>query len=90
MMHNGHFIGRANKATRWDEMNCNAQCPSCNLFKSGNVGEYAVRLISKYGKEEFEKLVHRGNSIKKWQVSELEDLIKHYSELVKEQENNHE
>lgn len=29
----GHFITRASKSTRWNEMNCSAQCYVCNLCK---------------------------------------------------------
>ena len=32
----GHFISREHMATRWEEENAHAQCPSCNRFKSGS------------------------------------------------------
>lgn len=46
---NGHYISRSCLALRWDERNCNCQCAACNIFKNGNMPEYAVRLMKKHG-----------------------------------------
>ncbi len=80
MMHNGHFISRSHMAVRYDEMNCHAQCPGCNLFKAGNMGEYSLRLIKDFGQEAFEDLIKRGRGIKQFTTKELEDLIEVYKE----------
>lgn len=34
---NGHYINRQHMNTRFDEMNCNAQCRHCNRFMEGNI-----------------------------------------------------
>jgi len=54
----GHFIPvGSDSALKYNEMNVNAQCSyACNRMKSGNLAEYRLRLISKYGKEAVEKL----------------------------------
>lgn len=77
-IHCGHFISRSHNSTRYDEMNCNAQCVACNVFKDGNMGEYALRLIKDYGEEEFEALILRGRDIKQFTTHELENLIEEY------------
>lgn len=53
----GHFIPRgSDSALKYNEMNVNGQCRSCNHFKSGNIVEYRVGMIEKYGEEEVKKL----------------------------------
>jgi hypothetical protein len=55
-VHCGHFIPRARKATRFNEMNCHPQCVRCNTFRGGEHDIYRLYLIGKYGKEAVEKL----------------------------------
>jgi len=45
----GHYISRVNLALRCDEINVNCQCKGCNIFKKGNLTEYALRLMKKHG-----------------------------------------
>lgn len=45
----GHYINRQHMNTRFDEMNCNAQCRHCNRFMEGNIQDYRRRLVAKYG-----------------------------------------
>src|SRR3990167_2637511 len=79
IMHAGHFIGRnGHSNTLFDEMNVNAQCPRCNLWKEGEKPTYALKLIEKYGHEEFKALVKRGNQVKQFRVKELEEMIEEY------------
>ena len=74
----GHFISRSHNSTRYDELNTNAQCVSCNIFKHGNHAEYAYRLIQKYGRNKFESLIKRGREIKQFKTKELAILIQRY------------
>lgn len=48
-MHCGHYISRVHSSTRWNEINCQVQCPGCNLFKQGAADEFAIKLIKDYG-----------------------------------------
>lgn len=50
-MHCGHYISRVHSPTRWNEINCQVQCPGCNLFKQGAADEFAIALIKEYGDE---------------------------------------
>lgn len=80
-MHAGHFNSRLHSATMFHEMNVNAQCYACNIIKKGNAGEYAFRLIEKYGKDKFDELVKLGRTHKQFTVEELKDLLKKYTKL---------
>ena len=56
-MHCGHYFTQgAYKRIIFDERNSGSQCVSCNLYKSGNLGEYANHMIMKYGSDIFDKL----------------------------------
>jgi len=73
----GHF--RHNKLD-FDEMNLNCQCVSCNHFRRGELGIYAIYLIAKYGRKKVDDLVFRSNTeSNKKSRSELEEIIKKYS-----------
>lgn len=52
----GHFW---HNCLDFDELNVNAQCQKCNRFMSGNLAQYSVYLIKKYGQQAFEDLEHR-------------------------------
>lgn len=43
-MQAGHYISRVYGNTRYYEPNLKVQCPACNIFKYGNMEEYAIRL----------------------------------------------
>src|SRR6185369_17519196 len=54
----GHYISRSYLALRYDERNCHCQGVECNVFKSGNMAVYAIRLTEQFGYsilEEFER-----------------------------------
>jgi len=80
----GHFYGRANMTMRYDEENCNAQCVSCNQFKSGNPDGYKIGLKKKYGEDILEELQQRSIKITKLHPFEYEDLINKYQQKLKE------
>ena len=74
----GHFIPRANMATRYDEMNCNAECKYCNRFSLTHLIGYKKHLIQMYGEEKYEALVADGRKIKKWSEFELKTMVEYY------------
>ena len=77
-LHAGHFVSRSHNATFFDELNVNAQCYPCNIYKRGNSGEYARRLIEKYGQRKFKALLERGRGIKQFKETELLEIIRKY------------
>ena len=81
-MQAGHFVSQgSDHAVKYNEINNNAQCVSCNMYKSGNLVAYRPRLINKYSKEIVEKLElsHEFKTTKK-KLTELEikELNKYY------------
>lgn len=79
---NGHYVSRAVLSLRWDERNCNCQCPSCNVFKHGNMDEYALALQRKHGKDILEKLNKEKYKIVKLTPDWYEQKINYYKTWV--------
>ena len=78
---NGHYINRQHMNTRFDEMNCNAQCRACNRFQEGNMSGYRQGLVKKYGEKRVLLLEMRKNDIKRYSEFEYQALIKYYHAL---------
>ena len=77
--HAGHFVHKSYTPIYFDETNVHCQCATCNTFEHGNLIEYTLRMIKKYGKEHVEHLKKEGNKVKKWKSVELVDLIEKYN-----------
>lgn len=77
----GHYINRQHMSTRYNEMNCNAQCRKCNRFMEGNMQGYRKGLVEKYGEREVILLESMKNQTRKYSQFEYEELIKHYKKL---------
>lgn len=75
----GHFYGRMNMSTRFDEDNCHCECQWCNRVKSDHLIYYQENLIKKIGVARFSTLTERAHSMKKWGDSELKEQIKKYT-----------
>lgn len=48
-MQNGHFVPRQYLWSRYDEINCHAQCYACNMLYNGQPSAYAKKLNEEYG-----------------------------------------
>lgn len=79
----GHYINRQHMSTRYDEMNCNAQCRKCNRFMEGNIQGYRQGLIAKYGEQRVLLLEAKKNQTRKYSDFEYRELIKYYNALWK-------
>ena len=79
----GHYVNRKHMATRFDEMNCNAQCRSCNRFDEGNIQGYRRGLVALYGEQQVTLLEDKKHNFRKYSDFEYEVLIKHYKEEIK-------
>lgn len=79
--HAGHYftVGQ-HSALRFDEVNCQGQCVSCNCYKHGNLIYYRKGLVKKYGELEVEALERRAieTPVKKWDRQSLEEIISTY------------
>jgi len=45
----GHYVSRSCFALRFSEKNCLCQCVACNVFKKGNLDQFALKLMKKWG-----------------------------------------
>lgn len=66
----------------FDEMNVNAQCKSCNIYRSGHLAVYSTYLLEKYGLEKFEDLkIRHYQAMKGEKRNELdyEKLVNRYT-----------
>ena len=78
----GHFQSRRHLSTRWNEQNCQVQCPACNVFRYGEQWKFGLRLEYKYGEgisEELEVLSLKKHKKLRW---EYEDGISYYKNFV--------
>jgi len=78
-IHAAHFIHNKN-AVRFNEMNVNLCCLLCNVFKSGNLGEYALRLIEDYGLKKMQELRQQAVKPMRFSREYLEEKIKKYKD----------
>lgn len=80
----GHLLTRGKHSVRWDLKNCNAQCPPCNGSHEYNPEKYTLWFVKKYGIEEYENLVLRGNSqFAKGNVPAIEADLRFELDLLK-------
>tara|TARA_R110000764_G_scaffold23181_1_gene56915 strand:- start:42 stop:431 length:390 start_codon:yes stop_codon:yes gene_type:complete len=81
-LQNGHFQSRRHYTTRWDEVNCQVQCAGCNVFKFGEQFIFGQNLDHKYSEGTARRLHIKAQKTLKISNIEIQDLIKHYKNLV--------
>jgi len=75
----GHFMSRKHYSTRWDENNVHPQCVACNVYRAGEQYKYSLYL----GKNLSDELYEASRKTVKFTNIELQEMILHYSTLVK-------
>lgn len=78
----GHFIAGRHNAGLFSERGVHAQCYNCNINLRGNTLEYRRQIIKLYGEGVDEELENEAQQIRKFTVSELEDMKKDYQEKI--------
>lgn len=80
----GHYrsVGSA-PHLRFNEMNCNAQSKHDNRYLSGNVAEYRLGLIARYGLEAVEAL-ERDQSVRRYTIEDLQAIKTLYRQKLKD------
>jgi hypothetical protein len=68
----------------FEETNCHAQCPSCNIWGHGRQIEYFVKMEELYGREEIDRLRSLSHQVKPWTVSDLLEIKEKYETKAKE------
>jgi hypothetical protein len=76
----GHYFSQGNhSALRFDETNVHGQCIRCNMYLHGNLIEYGMGLVERYGSSYHLTLLGKSkNKLKKWTRQELEEIINKY------------
>jgi hypothetical protein len=76
----GHFQSRRHYSTRWDENNVGVQCYGCNITNQGQQFLFAKHL----GLELAEQMVLKSKQTVKFTDADLQDMIQHYKDKLKE------
>ena len=79
-LQNGHFMSRRHYSTRWDENNVGVQCYGCNITSQGQQFLFAKYL----GLELAEEMVLKSKQTVKLTDNDLQDMIQHYKDKLKE------
>ena len=77
----GHYLSAGHhSALRFSEHNVNGQCIRCNMHLHGNLINYRMGLVRKYGANVVEMLEGHSlrRSVHKWDRTELELIISKY------------
>ena len=84
--HAGHYrtVG-ANPELRFDDRNCHKQCSACNNHLSGNIVNYRINLINKYGVE-FVDYLEGPHEAKRYTIEDLKEIQNIYKLKIKELE----
>jgi len=77
-MHAGHYIAGHHPNNMFNEINVNAQCPACNIYKHSDPITYRENLVKEYGEEAVKMLEAHRNDFKQWKVFELLEIEKKY------------
>lgn len=81
----GHYYSAGgHSSVRFDPENTHAQCSRpCNKDLSGDLLNYQIGIVNRIGGPAVIELHARAHQNKKWEISELKDIIKKYKELIK-------
>ena len=78
----GHFMSRRFQATRYDELNANAQCLKCNRFENGNQFEHARYIDDKHGVGTAESLRLKARMTSKRSQNDYEYIAQTYKDKL--------
>lgn len=70
---------------RFNEFNVNAQCSRpCNKDKSGDINNYRLGFIKRYGADKLDELDSIAHIERKFTKDELKEIIKKYKDLIRD------
>jgi hypothetical protein len=76
-LHNSHYYGRSNKATRYDGHNCDAICDICHpIWEADKHGDYKAWKLAQLGKARYEALERGARSVIKVDAFEQAQKLK--------------
>lgn len=68
----GHFM---HGSSDFDERNINTQCKKCNRYLSGNLAEYTIRMMDKYGLDVVMELRRKKHQPEIYTIKQLNEII---------------
>lgn len=83
-MEAGHFMGRGNQATRYDEKNVHGQCSPCNRFQGGRQYEHGQKIDQIYGEGTAHELYLKSKMLCKRTKADFEMIAEHYKNKIDE------
>jgi len=78
----GHFMSRRYMATRYDEMNCHAQCQRCNQYGAGEQYLHGKMIDALHGEGHADYLEEQSKKLTKYNKQQLMDLAKEFKHLA--------
>ena len=78
----GHFMGRENKSTRWNEDNAKLQCSRCNAWGQGQQFRFSLKL----GMTKAKKLLKLSEQAWTTTIPEYEVLIAYWKDKCEKEE----
>lgn len=78
----GHFQSRRYYSTRWDKLNCQVQCPRCNVFNQGEQYLFGQKLDEIFGAGTSNELMLKAKHLNKLSTNDIKELINLYKNLV--------
>lgn len=81
----GHYIHKSRTSSLYfNEFNVHKQCVNCNLWNSGRLDRYSLKIIELYGVEKLKELHKLSTKLKKWKLKELTEIRDKYKILAED------
>lgn len=81
----GHYFGRSTgggqSALIYHEDNNHAQCTNCNRTQAGNLGQYKIFMINKFGEDKLNEMEQQNRQITDMSGATLLAIADHYKGL---------
>lgn len=75
----GHYV----HTLHFVEFNQFGQCKRCNMYLSGNLANYTLFMLDKYGREWVDELHREGYKPQKYSIPDLKDMRERYKRTIK-------
>lgn len=78
-----HYFGRSSLCLRFDKINTQVGCIECNQFKGGNLEQFKLKLVDKYGQETINKLIANSKKLCKLPQAQRRKYLEKWRTFVK-------
>lgn len=83
----GHYVAKAKgTSVYFEERNIHVQCLACNVFKNGNLDQYALFMVKTYGPQILEELDALRRTTRQIKAAEYLEMIAQYTEILSKME----